>query len=157
MSRLSLAALLGAAAAGLIGLGASRAQDTKSPSQPKGDAHSHHFMECAKACDDCARTCEACSSHCTRLVADGKKDHLETVRSCQDCATVCAAASAITARGGPYADAICQACADVCKRCAEACDKHPADMMMKRCADECRRCEKACRDMLAGARAAAAR
>ena len=155
MSRLSLAGVLGLTAAGLVSLGVGRAQESKL--QPKHADHAKHFMECAKACDDCARICEACGAHCTRLVADGKKEHLETVRTCQDCATVCAAASAITARSGPYSDAICQACADVCKRCGDACEKHPADPMMKQCADECRKCEKACRDMLAHTRHAAAR
>lgn len=155
MSRLSLAALLGVAAAGLIGLGATRAQDSKSPAQPKHGDHAKHFLDCAKACDDCARVCEACSAHCLKLVAEGKREHVETAKTCQDCATVCAAASAITARTGPFSDTICQACADVCKRCGDACEKHASDPMMKQCADECRRCEKACRDMLAHTRAAA--
>lgn len=155
MSRLSLAALLGGVAAGLIGLGVTRAQDAKSPAQPKGDPHSQHMMDCAKACDDCARICEMCSAHCTRMVADGKREHLETLKTCQDCATVCSAASCITARSGPFTDQICQACADVCKRCGDACEKHAADATMKQCMDECRRCEKACRDMLTRHRAAA--
>ncbi|MFO0798951.1 MAG: four-helix bundle copper-binding protein [Gemmataceae bacterium] len=150
MSRLSLAAVLGFAAAALLALGTGRAQESRS--QPKAHDHAQHFLDCAKACDDCARICEACGSHCTRLVADGKKEHLETVRTCHDCATVCAAASAITARTGPYSDAICQACADVCKRCGDACEKQATDPMMKQCAAECRKCEKACRDMLAHAR-----
>jgi hypothetical protein len=156
MPRLSLAAVLGLVAAGLIGLGASRAQESKNPTQPKAHEHAKHFMDCAKACDDCARICEACGAHCARLVADGKKEHLETLKTCQDCATVCSAASCITARMGPFSDAICTACADVCKRCGDACEKHAADPMMKQCADECRRCEKACRDMLAHTRPHAA-
>jgi hypothetical protein len=154
MSRLSLAAALGFAAAGLVGLGVGRAQEGSSPAQPK---HAKHFMDCAKACDDCARVCDACGAHCVRLVAEGKKEHVETVRTCQDCATVCSAAARVTARTGPFSDTICQACADACKRCGDACEKHAADPVMKQCADECRKCEKACRDMLAHARQAAAR
>jgi hypothetical protein len=115
--------------------------------------HQQHFHDCAKACDDCARMCDFCSSYCAQMVADGKKEHLETLKSCQDCATVCSASAAITARMGPYAVQICTACADVCKLCAEACDKHKDDGTMKKCADECRKCEKACRDMLGHLRA----
>ena len=150
MSRLSLASVLCLTAASLVGLGAGRAQD-RPAAQPKAD-HGQHFMDCAKACDDCARLCDACGAHCARLVADGKKEHLETLRTCQDCATFCSAASSITARMGPFSDTICQSCADACKRCGDACEKHATDPMMKQCADECRRCEKACRDMLAHVR-----
>jgi hypothetical protein len=152
MSRPSLAAVFGLAAAGLLGVGVSRAQDSKSPTAPHAGDHAKHFMDCAKACDDCARICDACGAHCVKLVSEGKKEHLETAKTCQDCATVCSAASCITARSGPFADSICQACADVCKRCGDACEKHANDPMMKQCADECRRCEKACRDMLAHVR-----
>jgi hypothetical protein len=110
--------------------------------------HDAHFMDCAKACDDCARICDACAAHCTMLVADGRKEHLQTVRTCADCAAICRAAAVVTAHKGPYADLICTACADACKRCGEACNKFKDDDMMKKCAEECFRCEKACREML---------
>jgi hypothetical protein len=106
------------------------------------------FLECAKACHDCARICDACSTHCAHLIAAGKKEHLHTLHTCQDCATTCNAAAAITARAGPFSDAICTACAEACKRCGDACEKHADDAMMKACADECRKCERACREML---------
>jgi hypothetical protein len=105
------------------------------------------FAVCAKACDDCARHCEMCSAHCAKLVADGKKEHLETLRLCQDCAAICDAASRVTAKDGPMSDLICVSCADACKKCGDACEKHPGDPMMKRCAEECRKCEKVCREM----------
>jgi hypothetical protein len=154
MSRLSLAALLGVAAAGLMSLGVSHAQDSKT--QPPAKGPDPAFMTCAKACHDCARSCDACGAHCAKMVAEGQKGHLETLKTCQDCATVCSAAACITARSGPFSDTICTACADACKRCGDACEKHAGhDPMMKQCADECRRCEKACRDMLAHAKHAA--
>jgi hypothetical protein len=134
-----------ALAVGLTAIsGPSTAQERKGHSIE----HQQKYHDCAKACDDCARMCDFCTSHCAHMVADGKKEHLPTLQSCQDCAVVCNAAASITARLGPYADAICSACADVCKRCAEACNKHRDDATMKKCADECRKCEQACREML---------
>ena len=146
--------LLGLMAAGFV-LAATfaPAEDRKPPADEKraapADAKMMHFMECAKACDDCARECTVCGHHCTHMVAEGKKEHLETVRTCQDCASICAAAGSVTARHGPYSDLICVACADACKRCGDACEKHAAhDEAMKRCMEECRKCEKVCREML---------
>lgn len=121
----------------------------------RGAKHAHHaahgekFESCAKACSDCQRECDSCSTHCADLLEDGKKEHRATLMSCQDCADVCAAASQIVARGGPFADEICKACAEVCAGCAEACEKVPHDEHMKKCAQECRKCEKACRAMIA--------
>jgi hypothetical protein len=115
------------------------------------EGHEHHGAHeaCAKACNDCQRACDSCATHCAKLVATGKKEHLTTLQTCQDCATHCSAAAQIVSRGGPFSDLICQACAEACKRCAAECNKHPGDEMMKKCADECLKCEKACREMLA--------
>lgn len=147
--------LAGLAAAGVIGLaGWSAAQDAKTKGRlaagAKSDpAHHQHYWDCAKACDDCARICDACGNHCGNLVAQGQKHHLETLKTCLDCADVCRAAAAVTARTGPFSDAICTACADACKRCGDACERHGSDdPFMKKCADECRKCEQACREML---------
>ena len=112
------------------------------------DRHGSAFMDCAKACGMCAGMCDACSAHCARMLADGKKDHLTTLRTCLDCATICGAAACVTARGGPFSDTICTACAEACKRCGDACEKHKDDDIMRRCTEECRKCEKACRAML---------
>ncbi len=130
---------------GLAGRGKDKDQDTG-----KGkDGHVHEMFEkCAKACNDCQRICDGCAHHCTHLVASGKKEHVKTLRSCQDCATVCAAAAQIVARGGPFSDAICKACAEACKRCGDACNAATDDTMMKKCAEECQRCEKACQEMV---------
>ena len=146
----TLAGLAAAAALGLAGWSAAQEKTADRPAAGgKEGAHQQHYWDCAKACDDCARMCDACGAHCTNLVAQGHKEHLETVRTCQDCADVCRAAGAVTARTGPFSDAICTACADACKRCGDACEKHGAhDPIMKKCADECKRCEQACREML---------
>ncbi len=137
---------LGLLAVGLLATGLSGSAGGE---KPKG--HAHHdtrYTECAKACGTCAGVCDACTAHCAKMLAGGMPDHFNTLRTCQDCASVCAAAACITARGGPYSDTICTACAEVCKRCGDACSKLKEDDMMRRCAEECQKCEKACRDML---------
>lgn len=105
------------------------------------------FLHCAKVCDDCARICDTCSAHCAKMVADGKKEHLATLKTCQDCAEVCSATARVAGRDGPMTDLMAAACADVCKRCGDACEKHASDPMMKKCLEECRKCEKVCRSM----------
>jgi hypothetical protein len=138
--------LLGLLALGVLalGVGAANAEEKKGDK----DKHGSAFMDCAKARGICAGMCDACSAHCARMLAEGKKDHLGTLRTCQDCATICGAAACVTARGGPFSDTICTACAEACKRCGDACEKYKEDDMMRRCTEECRKCEKACRVML---------
>lgn len=103
---------------------------------------------CAKACSDCQRSCELCSTHCSKMLMEGKKEHMATLETCRDCATVCSAAASIVARKGPFAEMICTSCAEACKQCALECEKHKDDPMMKRCAEQCRACESACKEML---------
>src|SRR4051794_40909868 len=152
MIRTTLWAAVGLAAVTLIvwnGAAAKGPQEDQKPGAAASAEKMSPFKECAKACDDCARSCDECGAHCARMLAEGKKDHIESLRQVQDCATVCSAASCILSRGGPDADLICVACADACKRCGDACEKHAAhDPIMKANTEECRRCEKACRTML---------
>jgi hypothetical protein len=142
-----LIGLLTLLAAGLFAFGPVGIADDKKKDENDLMFHGPH-VECATACDDCHRVCDACTVHCATLVADGKKDHLNTLRTCQDCATHCIAASTITSRRGPFSDVICNACAEACKRCGDACAKHKDDEIMKKCTDECRKCEKSCRALI---------
>lgn len=110
--------------------------------------HGGPMMECAGFCSDCQQECDACATHCAVMLANGRKEHLETLQMCRDCADVCSAAAQICARGGPMVALICGACAEACVRCGNACDKLSGDVAMKRCAEMCRICEKACRAMI---------
>jgi hypothetical protein len=139
-----LAAVLFASAA----LAASVGMIVSTAAQEKHDAHSAHFVACAKECHDCGLMCDTCATHCAHMIADGHKEHMTTLQTCQDCSSICASAANVTARGGPFSDLICTACAEACKRCGDACAKFPADEHMKKCSDACRKCEKACREML---------
>jgi hypothetical protein len=142
----------GLSAAAWVALQASGvADDAKKPAEKHShhDAHNTAFLECSKACSDCQRECDACAVHCTQELAAGNKDHMATQATCLDCANFCAAAAQISARGGTFADLICESCAEACSRCAAACEKLPDDERMKECARQCRHCEAACRKMLA--------
>ena len=132
-----------------------KADPTKPAAVKKPDdaAHAGHEMhdamsKCAEACNACQMECDMCAHHCAGMLAEGKKDHLETLRTCVDCATVCSAAARIVAMDGPFSDVICKACAEACGRCAKACEGFPDDEHMKRCAEQCRKCEKACQEMM---------
>ena len=143
MRKLTALALFGAAALALAaGVAHTAAQESKH------DPHAAHFIDCAKECHHCALLCDTCATHCAHMIADGHKEHMTTLQTCQDCSSICASAANVTAKGGPFSDLICTACAEACKRCGEACAQFPHDEHMKKCAEACKTCEKACRDML---------
>jgi hypothetical protein len=122
--------------------------------QPSGyaedrkDEHKAMFEDCSEACTNCQRECDECAHHCAMMLAEGKKEHMNTLATCQDCADVCAATAHIVARHGAFANMICGACAEACAKCGKECEKYPGDKAMVECAKECRECEKACREML---------
>jgi hypothetical protein len=139
------------AMAGIVALAAASAGRTASAQAGVAKAehreHDAQMQACAKACADCQLMCDMCSTHCSHLLAEGKKEHLATLMSCQDCADICTAAAQSAARGGPHAAHICEACATVCAGCAKECERYPDDEEMTKCAKECRKCEKACKAM----------
>jgi RNA polymerase sigma factor (sigma-70 family) len=137
-----------ALALAVVGLGAFAQQGQTQEKKVDHEEHGAMMQECAKACSDCQRACDACATHCTHMLAEGKKDHLTTLMTCQDCATMWSAAAQIVARGGPHSVLICECCAKACDQCGRACEKFPDDKHMKACAEECRKCAKACRAMV---------
>jgi hypothetical protein len=142
MKRFHSLAALGALTA-VLALGGLRAQDQKSPHEGHGA-----YEACARACADCTLQCESCFHHCAHLVAGGSKEHGRSAMLCNDCGDVCALAAKLTARQGPLAVTVCDACAKSCDTCAEACEKMPSDKHMAACAKSCRDCAKACREMV---------
>jgi hypothetical protein len=142
MNRSKSLAALGALAA-VLALGGLRADDKKGPHDGHGA-----FDACARACADCTLQCESCFHHCAHLVVAGNKEHARTAGLCSDCGDVCALAARVTARQGPLAGTVCEACAKSCDTCAEACEKMPSDKHMAACAKSCRDCARACRDMV---------
>ena len=116
--------------------------------QEKKDEHSKAMQACAKACSDCQRVCDSTATHCARLLAEGKKEHLKALRHTQDCATCCAATAQVCARGGPQSVPFLECCVKSCDLCAKACEAFPDDKHMKSCAEECRKCETMCKAMV---------
>ncbi len=138
-----------AMAAGLAAFNGDPATAQEKKVQPAVQhTHLEGLEHCAKVCDDCQRACDICAAHCVHLIADGKKEHVKTLQTCEDCAAICSEAARITARGGPFTDLICQACAEACARCGKQCEQFTDDRAMKACMEECRRCEKECRAMV---------
>jgi len=109
------------------------------------DPQMPYFRFAAKAADDCARACDTCAAHCAKLLAEGKKEHLDMLRMCLDCADICSTAGRVIAKDGPLSSVIAASCAEACKRCADYCEKYSADPIVKLCVAECRKCEEACR------------
>ena len=142
MNRPKYFALFGLAAALLLAVAAG-ADD-----KPAADHHAGAFQDCAKACNECQLECDSCARHCALLVADGKKDHMETLGTCSDCAEICAAAAKVTSHHGPLSATVCDGCAKACDACGTACEKFPDDEHMSHCAKACRDCAKACREMI---------
>ena len=139
----------GALGAALIALAALAAPALPAQQKAPGKDRGHNaYADCAKACAVCMLNCDACYHHCARLVSEGKKDHFASMNLCNDCGEVCATAARITARQGPTAVPVCQACARVCDACAVSCEKFPDDKHMAQCAKACRDCAKACRAMV---------
>jgi hypothetical protein len=116
------------------------------------DQPRHHVSpemeKCMKDCARCARECESCMTHCTFLVAEGKKEQVHTLRSCNDCGDMCAMAGKLIARDGVFMKVMCQACAKACDGCGAVCAKYPHDEHMTRCAEACKDCATACREMI---------
>lgn len=154
--RFTAAALFALALASAVAVHA-RAQNAAKPrvnrpsAAASAPAHQHHsqpMSECAAACAKCQQACDSCAAHCLSLLDEGKKAHAQTLQTCLDCAEICAAADRIVARGGPFSEIICRACADACVRCAEACERFTDDEHMAECAKECRQCANACQRMV---------
>lgn len=98
----------------------------------------------AKMAGECALACDGCASHCTEMLAQGKKEHLESQKMLLDCATICAAMARVAGGNGPLTSTLAAACAEACRLCAVHCEKMVNDPHMKACAEKCRAMEKAC-------------
>src|SRR5262249_16426057 len=102
-------AALGAAIILLAGFGGSL---TRGQERTRDEGHHHGpYADCARACASCAFQCETCFTHCAKLVAEGKKEHLRTLRLCNDCGDICALAGKVVSRQGPLQVTICESCA----------------------------------------------
>jgi hypothetical protein len=102
------------------------------------------YQTCIDACQACITACEHCSSAC--LQEDDVKTMARCIELDRTCAYVCAFAANEMARGGEFADRICQLCAEICAACGAECAQHDNEHC-RACAEACRKCAEACREM----------
>jgi hypothetical protein len=109
------------------------------------------LLRCIEVCLDCAASCTACAD--ASLSEPDVHEMIRVVRLCLDCADECDATGRIvtrqTAPDPRLMRTMIQSCATGCVVCAEECDLHAAHHEHCRvCAEVCRRCKQACDDLL---------
>lgn len=110
------------------------------------------LLRCIEECIDCAATCTSCAD--ADLAEPDVAEMVRCIRLCLDCADACGATARILSRQTEpdlgVLRAETEACLVTCRACAEECDKHAAHHEHCRiCAEVCRRCEQACEALLA--------
>jgi Domain of Unknown Function (DUF326) len=109
-------------------------------------------LRCIDACVESAASCTACAD--ASLGEDDVEEMVRCIRLCLDCADICETTGRVVIRQ-TEADlgvvrATVEACATACRASAEECDRHAAHHEHCRlCAEVCRRCEQACNDLIA--------
>lgn len=147
MDRRTLLGTLGATAAGLTAVAASRGQEQKKQEHAHEHGEGDMHAKCADACSDCEQACNRGFHHCYQEVAAGKVDHAKAMHLCVDCAEVCSTSAKLVARMSPLMAHTCAACAASCEDCAAECEKHD-DAEMKAVVEALRACAASCREMV---------
>lgn len=110
------------------------------------------LLRCIDDCFDCSATCTACADAC--LGEQDVPELVRCIRLNLDCADVCdSVGRVLTRQTEPDLGVVragLEACVVTCSACAEECERHAAHHDHCRvCAEVCRRCEQACSDLLA--------
>jgi len=92
-----------------------------------------------EACNQCYDACLRESD--IQMMAD-------CIRLDRECADMCAFAAKAMQTNSPFAEKICQLCADICEACGNECKKHDHGHC-QRCAEACFKCADICRRMAA--------
>ncbi|MBX4170840.1 four-helix bundle copper-binding protein (plasmid) [Rhodococcus pyridinivorans] len=107
---------------------------------------------CIEACIECAQVCTACADAC--LSEDAAAELVKCIRIDLDCADICETAGRVLSRHTGYdanlTRSVLDTCAAACKACGDECARHASHHEHCRmCAEVCRRCEQACHDLIA--------
>jgi hypothetical protein len=110
------------------------------------------LLRCIEECLDCGASCTSCAD--ADLAEDDVREMVRCIRLCLDCADACDATARIvirqTAPDLGVLRAMVEACAAACQASGDECERHAAHHEHCRiCADVCRRCEQACLDLVA--------
>jgi|SRR5215510_5287383 len=88
------------------------------------------------------RVCLETITYC--LFKGGEYANEKLIRLLQDCAEICQTTANFMIRNSDILPAICNACAEICLKCAEACELLDNDYLMEACAEACRQCAEFC-------------
>lgn len=91
---------------------------------------------------DCAYACNNCSTAC--LSEKNIQEMRECIRLDMDCAQICAVTAAFISRKSDNAKYLIKMCAEICRKCATECEKHPDMGHCRVCADACEACANEC-------------
>lgn len=110
------------------------------------------LLRCINECLDCAASCTGCAD--ADLAESDVRTLARCIRLCLDCADACDVAGRVVTRQTEpdlgLLRAVVEACAAACVACAEECEWHAAHHEHCRiCAEVCRRCKDACDDLIA--------
>jgi hypothetical protein len=110
------------------------------------------LLRCIEECLDCGASCTSCAD--ADLAEDDVREMVRCIRLCLDCADACDATARIairqTAPDLGVLRAVVEACAAACRASGDECERHAAHHEHCRiCAEVCRRCEQACNDLVA--------
>jgi hypothetical protein len=110
------------------------------------------FRTAANAMADCIDNCTACEQLCLEVLplcqaTGGERAGPQFLALLALCADVCGT-NARAMRGGSSAYVfLSHACAEVCKRCADACAPFVDEPRMRACASACANCARSCAEM----------
>lgn len=109
-------------------------------------------LRCIDDCLDCAASCTSCAD--ADLAESDVQEMARCIRLCLDCADACDATGRIVTRQTEpdirVIRAVVEACSAACLACGDECERHAAHHEHCRvCAEVCRRCKQACDDLLA--------
>jgi hypothetical protein len=109
-------------------------------------------LRCIDECLDCAASCTSCADD--SLSEDDSSEMTRVIRLALDCSEVCDATRRIVIRQTTpdfrVTRATLETCVTACVACSEECDLHAAHHQHCRiCAEVCRRCQQACENLLA--------
>ena len=109
-------------------------------------------VRCIEACSECAAVCTSCAD--ADLGESDLPEMVRCIGLCLDCADVCDATRRIITRlttsDAGVVRATVQACVAACRASRAECERHAEHHEHCRiCAEVCRRCEQACDDLLA--------
>jgi len=107
---------------------------------------------CIDACIDCAQSCTACAD--ADLAEPNIEELLACTTLCLNCSDVCTSTGSVVTRQTEFVPelvaAVVRACAVACRLSGDECERHAQHHEHCRiCAEVCRRCEQACNDVLA--------